>query len=298
MRFDEIIGNEKTKEELKRSLEEDKVSHSYMFIGIEGIGKQLIAKAFAQMILCTNETEKGCNKCKSCIEFQSQNHPDFLYIEPDGNSIKIEQIRYLQRKIQEKPIISNKKVYIVNDADKMTKEAQNCLLKTLEEPPEYSIIILIGSNENAFLNTIKSRCMKLTFQPIAPEEIKQYMEKTYGMNNINENMLEAFQGSIGKAIALKDKKEEYENIEKMIEKLDKTDMTELIGLGSALYQSKEEINDILEYMNIVLLKMTKENVKYANCIDIVENTKKRLHQNANYDMCIDNMIFNMWEEVN
>ena len=296
--FDEIIGNEKTKEELKRSLEEDKVSHSYMFVGIEGIGKQLIAKAFAQMILCTNETEKGCNKCKSCIEFQSQNHPDFLYIEPDGNSIKIEQIRYLQRKIQEKPIISNKKVYIVNDADKMTKEAQNCLLKTLEEPPEYSIIILIGSNENAFLNTIKSRCMKLTFQPIASEEIKQYMEKTYGMSNINENMLEAFQGSIGKAIALKDKKEEYENIEKMIEKLDKTDMTELMQLGSALYQSKEEINDILEYMNIVLLKMTKENVKYANCIDIVENTKKRLHQNANYDMCIDNMIFNMWEEVN
>ena len=298
MRFDEIIGNEKTKEELKRSLEEDKVSHSYMFVGIEGIGKQLIAKAFAQMILCTNETEKGCDKCKSCIEFQSQNHPDFLYIEPDGNSIKIEQIRYLQRKIQEKPIISNKKVYIINDADKMTQEAQNCLLKTLEEPPEYSTIILIGSNENAFLNTIKSRCMKLTFQPIVPEEIKQYMEKTYGMNNINENMLEAFQGSIGKAIALKDKREEYENIEKMIEKLDKTDMTELIELGSALYQSKEEINDILEYMNIVLLKMTKENVKYANCIDIVENTKKRLHQNANYDMCIDNMIFNMWEEVN
>ena len=296
--FDEIIGNEKIKEELKRSLEEDKISHSYMFVGIEGIGKQLIAKAFAQMILCTNETEKGCNKCKSCIEFQSQNHPDFLYIEPDGNSIKIEQIRYLQRKIQEKPIISNKKVYIINDADKMTQEAQNCLLKTLEEPPEYSTIILIGSNENAFLNTIKSRCMKLTFQPIASEEIKQYMEKTYGMNNINENMLEAFQGSIGKAIALKDKKEEYENIEKMIEKLDKTDMTELMGLGSALYQSKEEINDILEYMNIILLKMAKENVKYANCIDIVENTKKRLHQNANYDMCIDNMIFNMWEEVN
>ncbi len=296
--FDEIIGNEKIKEELKRSLEEDKISHSYMFVGIEGIGKQLIAKAFAQMILCTNETEKGCNKCKSCIEFQSQNHPDFLYIEPDGNSIKIEQIRYLQRKIQEKPIISNKKVYIINDADKMTQEAQNCLLKTLEEPPEYSTIILIGSNENAFLNTIKSRCMKLTFQPIASEEIKQYMKKTYGMNNINENMLEAFQGSIGKAIALKDKKEEYENIEKMIEKLDKTDMTELMGLGSALYQSKEEINDILEYMNIILLKMAKENVKYANCIDIVENTKKRLHQNANYDMCIDNMIFNMWEEVN
>lgn len=296
--FNEIIGNEKIKEELRKSIEENRVSHSYMFIGIEGIGKQMIAKEFAKMILCNNEKEKGCNKCKSCIEFQSQNHPDFLYVAPDGNSIKIEQIRYLQRKIQEKPIISDKKVYIINDADKMTQEAQNCLLKTLEEPPEYGVIILIGSNENAFLNTIKSRCMKLTFQSISPEKIEQYIEKVYGISNLHSNMLDAFQGSIGKAIALKDKKEEYENIEKMIEKLDKTDMTELIRLGEALYQSKEEINSILEYMNIILLKLSKEDTKYANCIDIVENTKKRLHQNANYDMCIDNMIFNMWEEVN
>ena len=296
--FDEIIGNEPIKNELKRAVDENKVSHSYMFVGIEGIGKQMIAKEFAQIVLCTNEEEKGCYQCKSCVEFMSHNHPDFLYLEPDGSSIKIEQIRYLQRKIQEKPIISNKKVYIINDADKMTAEAQNCLLKTLEEPPEYSTIILIGSNENAFLNTIKSRCMKIAFQPIEAKYIKQYMEKTYGLTNISQNMLEAFQGSIGKAIILKDKREEYENIEAMIEKLDKTDMTELIKLGEPLYQSKDEIMNILDYINIILLKLAKENTQYANCIEIIENTKKRLNQNANYDMCIDNMIFNMWEEVN
>ena len=296
--FDEIIGNEQIKKELERAVVENKVSHSYMFVGIEGIGKQMMAKSFAQIILCINENEKGCHQCKSCIEFISNNHPDFLYLEPDGNSIKIEQIRYLQRKIQEKPIISNKKVYIINDADKMTTEAQNCLLKTLEEPPEYSTIILIGSNENAFLNTIKSRCMKIAFQPIEAKYIKQYMEKTYGLTNISQNMLEAFQGSIGKAIILKYKREEYENIEAMIEKLDKTDMTELIKLGEPLYQSKDEIMNILDYINIILLKLAKENTQYANCIDIIENTKKRLNQNANYDMCIDNMIFNMWEEVN
>ena len=296
--FDEIIGNEQIKKELKKSILENKVSHSYMFVGIEGIGKQMMAKEFARIVLCTNEQEKGCHQCKSCIEFMSHNHPDFLYIEPDGNSIKIEQIRYLQRKIQEKPIISDKKVYIINDADKMTTEAQNCLLKTLEEPPEYGIIILIGSNENAFLNTIKSRCMKIAFQPIENEYIKQYMEKTYGMTNISPNMLEAFQGSIGKAILLKDKKEQYKSIEDMIEKLDKTDMTELMKLGEPLYQSKDEIMNILDYINIILLKLAKQNIQYANCIDVIENTKKRLNQNANYDMCIDNMIFNMWEEVN
>lgn len=296
--FDGIIGNEQIKKELERAVIENKVSHSYMFVGIEGIGKQMTAKSMAQMILCTNETQKGCHQCKSCIEFMSNNHPDYLYLEPDGNSIKIEQIRYLQRKIQEKPIISNKKVYIINDADKMTTEAQNCLLKTLEEPPEYSTIILIGSNENAFLNTIKSRCMKIAFQPIEAKYIKQYMEENYGMANISQNMLEAFQGSLGKAIILKDKREQYETIEDMVEKLDKTDMTELIKLAEPLYQSKDEIINILDYINIILLRLAKENTQYANCIDIIENTKKRLNQNANYDMCIDNMIFNMWEEVN
>ncbi len=296
--FDEIIGNEQIKEALKKVVMENKASHSYMFVGIEGIGKQMIAKRFAQMLLCTNEHQTGCHECKSCIEFISNNHPDFLYIEPDGNSIKIEQIRYLQRKIQEKPIISDKKVYIINDADKMTTEAQNCLLKTLEEPPEYSTIILIGSNENAFLNTIKSRCMKIAFQPIETKEIKQYMEQTYNMTNMTQNMLEAFQGSIGKAIILKDKKEQYEKIEMLLDNLDKKNIIDILKLSEDIYQSKEEIINILDYINISLLKLAKRNIKYINCIEIVENTKKRLNQNANYDMSIDNMILNMWEEVN
>ena len=295
--FDEIIGNQQIKEELLRALKDNKVSHSYLFVGIEGIGKQLIAKSFAQMILCTDKKEKGCNQCKSCIEFHSNNHPDFLYIEPDGNSIKIDQIRYLQRKIQEKPIISNKKVYIINDANKMTQEAQNCLLKTLEEPPEYATIILIGNNENAFLNTIKSRCMIVNFKPIDKEKIKQYMEQNYQIYDLHANMLEAFQGSIGKAIQLKDKKEQYEKIEETIEKLDKKDIIDIISMSEDIYKDKEEITNILEYIEIILLKLAQRDVKYANCVSIIEDTKKRLYQNANYDMCIDNMIFNMWEEV-
>ena len=295
--FDKIIGNDKIKEMLYKSVKDKKTSHSYLFVGIEGIGKKEIAKEFAKMLLCINDN-KYCNTCKSCIEFDSNNNPDFLYIEPDGNSVKIEQIRYIQRKIQEKPIISNKKVYIINDADKMTTEAQNCLLKTLEEPPEYSTIILIGSNENMFLSTIKSRCMIIHFSKIEDEKIRKYLEEKYELKDISTNMLEIFQGSIGKAILLKDKKEQYEKIELIIKSLRQKSIIYILNMSEILYKSKEEIFDILEYINVILIKLAKTDYEYIKCINSVEETKTRLKQNANYDMSIDNMLFNMWEDVN
>ena len=117
----------------------------------------------------------NCNKCKSCIEFDSDNNPDFFLIEPDGNSIKIDQIRQMQKSVLEKPIESSKKVYIIDNCHLMTKEAQNCLLKTLEEPPEFVTIILVSANENLILNTIKSRCTSIKFNSI--ETIKDETEK-------------------------------------------------------------------------------------------------------------------------
>ena len=241
--FENIIGNLKIKELLKNAIKLNKISHSYLFIGIEGIGKKMIAKEFAKKILCKEHGE--CQNCKSCIEFDTNNNPDFAIIEPDGNSIKIEQIRYMQKKVQEKPIISDKKVYIINDADKMTKEAQNCLLKTLEEPPEFVTIILIGTNENQFLSTIKSRCMILHFEKIEDNKIKEFLEKEYNLTNLSQNILDMFQGSIGKAISLKDKKNQYEEIENIINNLDKKDIIDLIKMSETLYKSKDDILEIL-----------------------------------------------------
>lgn len=294
--FENILGNNSIKNLLSNSIKADKVSHSYMFVGISGIGKKIMAKDFAKGILCLNE-DKYCNNCKSCIEFDSNNNPDLIYIEPDGNNIKIEQIRELQKRIPEKPIISNRKVCIINDADTMTKEAQNCLLKTLEEPPEFVTIILIGSNENAFLTTIKSRCMIIHFEQIADEEISNYLRENYEIEPTT-NMLDLFQGSIGKAIELKDKQEQYENIKNLVTKLNSNDLIDTVKTAESLYKNKEEIYEILEYINITLLKMAKTDYRYTSCIRIVENTKQRLKQNTNYDMCIDNMLFNMWEEMN
>ena len=298
--FETILGNEKNKQILQKSIQNNTISHSYMFVGIQGIGKKIIAKEFAKNILCLNQENKNSNTnctCKSCIEFETNNNPDFSIIEPDGNSIKIEQIRELQKRIQEKPIISNSKVYIIDNADMMTQEAQNCLLKTLEEPPEYATIILIGSNENLFLPTIKSRCMILHFEPISNENIKKYLQTELAISNIDDEMLDIFQGSIGKAIELKDKKEEYEKIIAFVENLDKKDIIDLYKLAEPIYKSKEEIFEILDYINILLLKKARQNYLYTDCIQIVEDTKKRLKQNGNYDMCIDNLVFNLKERM-
>lgn len=294
--FENIIGNDKVKETLKQSLNNQKVSHSYMFIGTEGIGKKLIAKEFAKSLLCQNQTDCK-SKCKSCIEFESNNHPDFIIIEPEGNTLKIDQIRELQKKVAEKPIISERKVYIINDSDKMTQEAQNCLLKTLEEPPEFVIIILIGANESAFLSTIKSRCTILHFQPIEDNLLKKYLLDKMNINTDSEVMLKTYQGSIKKALILNEKKEQYSKIEELIENIDKTNIIDVIKNAEILYKEKEEIYNLLEYINSNLIYLSKYNYKYAEGISIVENTKKRLQSNANYDMSIDNMLFKLKEKI-
>ena len=294
--FENIIGNKRNKEILEKSIEINKTSHSYIFCGTEGIGKKLIAKELAKKILCIGKKVNNCD-CKSCIEFDSDNNPDFQLIESVDGKIKIEQIRQMQRKVAEKPIISNNKVYIIDNADTMTTEAQNCLLKTLEEPPEYITIILICTNEGNLLSTIKSRCTRIHFEPLKENEIKQYLEKAIPEQQISENIISLAQGSIGKAIKLNEKKDIYENIEKILINIRNKDLIEIVQMSEGIYKSKEEINSILEYINVLLLKLSKQNVKYIKCIEIVEETKKRLKANSNYDMCIDYMIFSMWQEM-
>ena len=301
MSFEKIIGNNKIKNELIKAFRTNSIAHSYIFSGQYGIGKKQIAIEFAKMILCLNKDNAPCGECKSCLELENDNNPDFNIIKPDGK-IKIDQIRQMLEKVYEKPIISYKKVYIIDDAETMTVEAQNCLLKTLEEPPEYIVIILITSNENNLINTIKSRCLKLTFNPLENSEIKQYLEKNLDFQNVSETMLEIFEGSIGKALKVKEKQELYNNIETTLRNFSCESVIDLINNASEIYKGKENINEILEYFNIYFLKKAKEEYnnasKYVKAIEIVEDTKKRLVYNSNYDMTIDNLLINIWEELN
>lgn len=300
MAFDRLIGNENVKKLLTNSIQSKNVLHSYLFVGIEGIGKSLFAKEFAQAILCSSNKEQPCKACKSCLEFQGESHPDFLVIEPeDGKSIKIEQIRYLQEKIAEKPVTSNKKVYIIKECDMMTREAANSLLKTLEEPPIYATIILITDNESKLLATIKSRCTKIVFNSLSEEDIKKYFQNNYSDKefNLTNNIIKQCQGSIGKLLKIQEEQESYDQVEKIIDSLKSENITYIWKNADVLYQAKEKILDLLDYMNIIFYnKITLE--KDVNCIkavNIIEEAKKRITANSNYDMTIDNLLLKLWE---
>lgn len=309
MSFENLIGNEKIKELLANAIKSNNLLHSYLFTGIDGIGKSLFAKEFAHMILCTSDQTKPCGTCKSCIEFRGNSHPDFLQIEPeDGKTIKIEQIRYLQEKISEKPVTSNKKVYIINECDTMTREAANSLLKTLEEPPSYATIILITANESKLLVTIKSRCTKIAFQPLSEEEIQLYINRnklgeneeinTIANNSMTENMIRQCQGSIGRLLKIQEEKESYAQIEQIIMNLKNEDITQIWRKAEVLYQSKDNILDLLDYMNVVFYEklLVEKDMRYTKAVSIVEEAKKRIITNSNYDMSIDNLLLKLWEE--
>lgn len=177
----------------------------------------------------------------------------------------------------------------------MTKEAQNCLLKTLEEPPEYATIILVASNENKLLNTIRSRCIKINFNKIKDEEISEYIRKN-STENLSSNIISFCDGSLGKALKIKEEKETYLKLEELINKLEINDLIDVLNNSEILYKSKENIYDLLEYINVILLK-TRE-MKKINSVKYVEEAKKRLIANSNYDMTIDNLLIKMWEEIN
>ena len=300
--FENIAGHENIKKILSNNINTKNILHSYLFIGEEGIGKKMLAKEFAKAILCTSENNRPCNICKSCVEFNTNNNANFNLINEDGSTIKIDEIRSMQVKMAEKPINSNYKVYLINDAQLMTQEAQNCLLKTLEEPPEYIVIILITSNENKVLNTIKSRCMKLYFNNLDKNNVKKVLTEQFEMKDINDSFLDAVGGSIKKALLIKEKSSEYEQITKLFDIIDKENLVNFINSASIIYENKDDIYNILDYINILLDIKIRSNsnnsFKFANCIFTVEEVKKRLRANSNYDMSIDYLLMNMWKEIN
>ena len=179
----------------------------------------------------------------------------------------------------------------------MTKEAANCLLKTLEEPPEFVYFILISSNENMILKTIQSRCMKVKFKNINDKLLYDYARNNIGYDEISNNLLKTFDGSIGKAIKLKENKEKYSQIDTLISKFETDDIISIFLSAKFMYD-KENVFDLLDYLIVCLFEKAKENKKYLNCIKYVNDVIAKLRINGNLDMNIDSLLFNIWEELN
>ncbi len=176
----------------------------------------------------------------------------------------------------------------------MTKEAGNCLLKTLEEPPKFTTIIMTGSNEGMFLNTIKSRCMKIIFHKIQDDVLYNFLKEKEGIT-LEPKLLKACEGSIEKAINVNKNKEQYEKVSQIFSKIEDFKLLDVVNKLDFLYD-KENIFELLDYINIIMSEKITQNLKYIEYIKVIEETKKRLQQNSNYDMTIDNMLFKIWEE--
>lgn len=199
----------------------------------------------------------------------------------------------MQENISKKPILSSKKVYIIKDCEQMTIEAANCLLKTLEEPPEYATIILTTANEAKLLNTVKSRCMKVVFNTISEEKIEQKLYELLGVEPAKE-LIKKSGGSLGRAIRLQEHKNLYNSVNEVLKNIEMSNLINVLNNSEVLYKEKDNIREILEY--IVIFLYNTENIKKINAIKYVEETKKRINANNSYDMCIDYLLMKLHEE--
>ena len=205
--FKDVVGHKNIIQYIENAVKTDKVSHAYILNGEKGSGKRLLANLFAMSLQCQNRDEDGdaCGKCQSCKQAASNNQPDIIRVTHEKpNTISIDDIReQINNDIVIKPYSSKYKIYIVPDADMMSVQAQNALLKTIEEPPAYAVILLLTENAEILLPTIRSRCVMLKLRNIKDQLIKKYLMEQMEIPDYKADVCVAFaQGNMGRAIML------------------------------------------------------------------------------------------------
>jgi len=205
MGFAEIIGHRKQLEILRAALAGRRLHHAYLFLGPDGIGKRTLAVALARAIHCAEMGDDFCGRCVNCARISDGNHPDVRFIEPmaDKKEISIQQIREFERELNYRSFTGKRKIVVIDPATLMNLSAQNALLKTLEEPPQDSLIILIAPNAGGLLPTVRSRCLPLSFAPLPRQEVAAFLQSKFGMAPADAELFAAMgMGSIGAAASL------------------------------------------------------------------------------------------------
>jgi DNA polymerase-3 subunit delta' len=305
----------------------DKVSHAYILNAPEASGKMMIAEAFAAALQCEKKGVEACGVCHSCKQAASHNQPDIIYVQHDKpNTIGVDDIRLqINRDIAVKPYASPYKIYIVDEAEKMNVQAQNALLKTIEEPPAYGVILLLTSNADSFLPTILSRCIRLDLMPVPGERLKSFLIEKCGVAEDQADLCAAFsQGAVGKAMALADS-EHFNDIREsaveLLKRIKDIELSEMIAAVKHIGEYKLEVNDYFDimmiwYRDVLLYKATadvnglifKDEIyeikKQANTssyhgIEIIleglEKAKARLNANVNFDLVIELLLLTLKE---
>ena len=326
-KFKDIIGQEEIKEHLQSAITMDKVSHAYILHGELGAGKEYIARIFAMTLQCEKGGTDPCGECRSCKQAESKNHPDIIWVSHEKpNSIGVEDIRsQINNDMEIKPYYGPRKIYIINEAQKMTPQAQNALLKTLEEPPAYGIIMLLTTNIDALLSTIVSRCVVLNMRPVKDRDIEEYLMKQLQVPDYKAKLCAAFaRGNTGKAKHLAEN-EDFDRIKEeavsLLKYINDMEIAEIVTAIKRINEYKLDVNSYMDilfvwFRDILLFKATKEpndlifkeEIQYIRKIadrssyegietilNALDKTQQRIAANVNFDLAMELLFLTVKE---
>ena len=325
--FNDILGHEQIKDHFRNAVQTGKVSHAYILSGEAGMGRKSLANAFALNLLCEKGLPDPCMQCHACKQVLAGSHPDLIYVTHEKPaSIGVDDIReQINDTILVRPYSSYYKIYIVDEAEKMTVQAQNALLKTIEEPPSYAVILLLTTNPDAFLPTILSRCVQLKLKPLKDVVVKEYLIQSLGVEESQAEIYAAFaRGNLGKAIHLaesEDFKRMYDEIRHMLKHLKEADISELLDYIHKLREENLDIYSCLDFMqmwyrDVLMYKTTKDinllifkdefsTIKSMSTVsgyeglerilEAIDKARIRLDANVNTELVMELMLLTMKE---
>ncbi len=325
--FKDILGHEGIIAHLQNAVSMDKISHSYIMSGEDGLGKSMLADAFAKTLQCEGGGITPCGKCRSCIQAESGNQPDIIHVTHEKpNSIGVDDVReQLVDDIVIKPYSSKYKIYIIDEAEKLTVQAQNAILKTIEEPPAYAVIIFLTNNAGVFLPTILSRCVMLSLKPVKNQLIVEYLMKNCKIPEYHAQLCAAFaQGRPGRAVKLAaspDFEEIKSDIIKLLKNIHNMELTDLAASIKDINNYDISVDDCLDIMtlwfrDVLLFKVSRDpnslvftdevaDIRRAAgkssyeglelIMEAFDKAKTRLHANVNYDMTMELLLLTIKE---
>ena len=325
--FKDVVGRKDLVSYIQKAVTQKQISHAYILNGERGSGKKMVAQLVAMTLQCERGGAEPCNECHSCRQALSGNHPDIIrVVHEKTNTISVEEVRVqINNDIMIRPYNGKYKIYIVPDADMMTVQAQNALLKTIEEPPEYAVIFLLTENAESLLPTILSRCVMLKIKNVKDALIKKYLMEQMQIPDYKADVCTAFaQGNMGRAIMLATSEhfnEIKEETLQMMKYIKDMELPELLKALKSLSSYKVEVDDILDlisvwYRDVLLYKATKDingvifsdQMKYikesANTssyegietiLKALEKAKTRLKANVNFELVMELLLLTIKE---
>lgn len=325
--FSEIVGHEQIKNHLQEAIKKKSPFHAYIFDGDVGVGKETMAKTFAAGLQCQDEKghEKPCKECISCRQIEAGTCPDVIWVTKAKMDYGIDEIReQVIQTMDIRPYSSPYKIYIIQEAERMNEETQNALLKTIEEPPEYGILLLLTSNISELLPTIQSRCLTMEFHPLSTGTVEEFLVTQCGTPDYIAKESAAFaQGNIGKAIRYADASEDFvvrkNKILEILKNAHRIEVADMVETAKNLGAKKEELRDYIDlmmlwYRDVLIFKATKninqlifqnesqaiayeaQHRSYEKIEDIIQafdRAKVRIRANVDVDITMELMFSTM-----